>query len=104
MQLNLFYVLLLLIGLNIRTYYLMIVDKRRAINDKWRIPEAKLLWGSAVFGSIGVVLGMFAPVNHKKNKPRFAYGAPLMLVIQGIVLYWLYGQLDKITYFEIPNF
>lgn len=101
MQINLLYILLILLVLNTRTYYLMVIDKRRAIKKKWRISEAKLLWGSALFGSMGIWLGMFAPLYHKRNKPVFAYGVPLMMVVQAIILFWLYGQFQNWLYFEL---
>ena len=43
-----------LISLNILTFIVYGVDKWRAANNRWRIPEATLLGLAIVGGSIGV--------------------------------------------------
>ncbi len=67
----------------------MFVDKGAAKEGKRRIPE-KSLWLITIFGgSIGVFLGMKAPLFHKAAKPVFKIGVPVIMVIQ--VLMVLYG-------------
>lgn len=51
------------------------IDKYRARNAKWRIPEATLLMLAVVGGSVGAWLGMKA-WHHKTRHRKFRYGVP----------------------------
>jgi len=67
------------------------IDKRRALRDKWRIPESRLLWMS-VFGVFGALVGM-AVFHHKTRKKKFSIGVPLILVAEILLVClggWLY--------------
>jgi uncharacterized membrane protein YsdA (DUF1294 family) len=88
---NLFYIILLVFILNIRTYVLMIWDKRKSKQkDAWRISEKQLLISGLVLGSVGIIGGMFPPVHHKKRKKWFRYGMPIVLMIQIYFAYEIY--------------
>ena len=88
---NLFYITLLFLVLNIRTYVLMIWDKWKSKQkDAWRISEKQLLVSGMVFGSLGIIGGMFPPVHHKKRKKWFRYGMPVALIIQIYLAYEIY--------------
>lgn len=87
MKLLYFYLLLInAIGL-----LLMLIDKRKAIRKKWRIPEATLLTVAIVGGSIGSIAGMHI-FRHKTRHLKFSIGLPLILAIQivGAVLIYLF--------------
>lgn len=102
---NLFYIFLLLLLLNVRTYVMMVLDKQKSkLQNAWRIPERRLLTAGLLFGSLGITLGMFPPVNHKKRKAIFRFGMSLTLIIQLFVLYQLYlFGIEKIDlYWKIP--
>ena len=64
---------------------LMCVDKFRAVKKEGRrIPERTLLLLSLLFGGVGTLLGMVA-LRHKvnaKRHPAFAFGVPLMALVQ----------------------
>ncbi|MFK7945976.1 MAG: DUF1294 domain-containing protein, partial [Saprospiraceae bacterium] len=95
----------ILIVLNIRTYILMIWDKQKAKKkDAWRISEKQLLTSGAVFGSLGIIGGMFPPVHHKKRKSWFRYGMPLALLLQIYISYEIYiwAMIRFNLYFEFP--
>ncbi len=77
----------ILIVLNVVAFVAYGIDKRRAIRNEWRIPEATLLTLAGAFGAVGALAGMYT-FHHKTRKPKFAYGVPAMLVIQ-LVLFWL---------------
>lgn len=102
---NLFYVMLLLIVLNIRTYFLMIRDKQKSKQkDAWRISEKQLLISGLAFGSIGIISGMLPPIHHKKRKKWFRIGIPLVLLIQIYISYKIYKwtSIQFNLYFEFP--
>lgn len=65
------------------------IDKYRARNAKWRIPEATLLMLAVVDGSVGAWLGMKA-WHHKTRHMKFRYGVPVILLLQIVVATLLY--------------
>ena len=71
-----FYIVVNLLGLG-----LMASDKIRAMEHRYRIPEAVLLLFAVVGGSIGSILGMFL-FHHKTRKAKFRFGLPLILLVQ----------------------
>lgn len=77
MKLLYFYLLLMnAIGL-----LLMLIDKRKAIKNKWRISEATLLAVAIAGGSIGSIAGMHF-FRHKTRNLKFSIGLPAILTIQ----------------------
>ena len=77
--------LLLLLGMNVLSFVLMGVDKRRARQNRWRISERTLLLVSGLFGGLGGLLGMRC-FHHKTKHRRFAVGIPVMLTVQVLLL------------------
>ncbi len=65
------------------------IDKYRARNAKWRIPEATLLMLAVVGGSVGAWLGMKV-WHHKTRHRKFRYGVPAILLLQIVVATLLY--------------
>lgn len=59
----------------------MLVDKRRARQRRWRIPESTLILIAILGGSIGSLLGMYA-FRHKTKHIKFTVGIPVILAIQ----------------------
>ena len=83
--LNILGVYLLLI--NIVTFILFYIDKHRAgIPGKWRISVATLLGMALIGGSIGALIGMLL-LRHKTLKQAFVIGIPLILIMQGILIF-----------------
>lgn len=78
-----------LIVINIVAFAIYGLDKKRAIHDEWRIPEAALLTLAAVGGSVGALFGM-QTFRHKTRKPKFAYGVPAMLLVHLGLFYLLF--------------
>lgn len=101
MQINLFYVAAIIAILSIRSYALMIMDKRKAIKGKWRISEQRLLLSAFALGSLGVWLGMLPPVNHKKSKTSFILKLVGITLVQVVAAYYL-NQYVENWYWEIP--
>lgn len=65
------------------------IDKYRARNGKWRIPEATLLMLAVVGGSVGAWLGMKV-WHHKTRHRKFRYGVPAILLLQIVMATLLY--------------
>ncbi len=70
-----------LIAINIITFITYGIDKLKAKNHKWRIPEATLLLLAAIGGSIGAWAGM-SIWHHKTLHKKFKYGVPAILILQ----------------------
>lgn len=70
---------------------LMLVDKQKARNRAWRIPEALLMWVAALGGSLGSWLGMYL-FHHKTRHPKFTLGVPALLAVQTLLLFLFFGN------------
>ena len=77
-----------LLGINLLTFFVYGIDKRKAKRDKWRVPEATLLMLAALGGSVGAWLGMFV-FHHKTKHKKFLIGVPLILLAQLALAYLL---------------
>lgn len=62
-------------------FLFMLIDKRKAQKNLWRIPERTLLAVAICGGSIGALLGMNT-FRHKTKKLKFSLGLPVILAIQ----------------------
>lgn len=86
--------------INLVAYFLMGLDKHYAVKHKHRIPERVLLGFAICFGSIGILLGMFA-FHHKTSKtrhPAFTTGVPIILLVQLlIVLFLIAGSICSLS-------
>ena len=80
--------------LNVVGLFSMRIDKRKAQKREWRIAEKTLLGIAAFGGSLGSLLGMYW-FRHKTKHPLFVIGIPVILLIQIVVLAFLY--------FYLPN-
>lgn len=89
--------------INVFTFLLYVMDKRKAVKNKRRISEGALIFFTIACGGIGALLGMcFA--KHKTRKRKFKIAAVIGLVIAIIpVIHIVHGlTLDRtIRYVEI---
>ena len=76
---------LYLIVLNLVGFFIMLVDKKRAIKNQWRISEKALICISIIGGSIGMLAGM-STFRHKTKHKKFTIGIPVILIIQVAIL------------------
>ena len=81
-------IVLYLLIINVITFIVYGVDKHKAKQGKWRIPESTLLLLAALGGSIGALLGMKV-WHHKTMHKKFQYGVPAILVVQVAVVGWI---------------
>lgn len=70
-----------LILINIIGFFIMLIDKYRAIMRKWRISENTLIGVSLLGGSVGMYAGMKV-FGHKTLKPKFSIGIPMIFILQ----------------------
>lgn len=82
-------VFIYLFFINLFAFFLTLYDKRRAIRDRWRVPERALLTVSAVGGALGMLIAMHA-FHHKTRKKKFSIGVPLLLILDCLLLAGLY--------------
>lgn len=71
--------------INIAGFLSMYIDKKRAIKNKWRIPEKNLFIIAALGGSIGSIAGMHL-FRHKTKHWYFKFGMPVILICQIIII------------------
>lgn len=61
------------------------VDKRRAKNGSWRIPEKTLFVVSALGGSVAMYASM-KKYRHKTKHKRFMIGIPCIMIAQAALI------------------
>lgn len=77
-----------IIFINFIGFAVMGIDKKRAINDEWRIPEKNLFLCSLLGGSLGTWGGMYF-WGHKTRKFKFIIGMPVILMVHVLVIIYL---------------
>ena len=82
--------------INLVSFTMIGVDKRLAIQQKWRISERNLLLTSLIGGTIGSGLAMLI-FRHKTSKESFLLRFYGIILIQILILFGL-------LYFEILRF
>ena len=70
-----------LAAVNVVTFTVYGIDKRKARRGAWRIPEKTLFLLPLLGGSVGALLGMKA-FHHKTLHKSFRFGIPAILVLQ----------------------
>lgn len=86
------YFLLYLLLINAAAFILMLVDKRKAIKNRWRIPERTLILSAVFGGSIGALLGMYT-FRHKTKHLKFTLGIPAILIAQISLAIWIFQKI-----------
>ena len=80
-----------LITMNIATFFVYRMDKRRAQKRMWRVRERTLLLLAALGGAFGAIVGMDL-AHHKTRKLRFALGVPAMFVLEAAVFAYIFWR------------
>ncbi|WP_251388908.1 DUF1294 domain-containing protein [Mediterraneibacter agrestimuris] len=78
-----------IILINVITFLLFGEDKKRARQNKYRIPERTLLLFAFFGGAFGALIGM-KTFHHKTRKRKFRIGVPMFLIMQLLVLFFLF--------------
>lgn len=74
--------------MNLTGFITMLIDKRRAINNKWRISERNLLLIAFIGGGLGSYIGMRL-FKHKTRHLKFIILLPVFLVINLLTVIYL---------------
>ena len=75
--------------INIVGFFIMGIDKKRAIRGAWRISEASLFLTALLGGALGCTLGM-RHFRHKTKHWYFKYGMPAIFLVQLLVMAFLF--------------
>ena len=80
--------ILYLMLINLITFAVYGIDKRRAQKNAWRIKESTLLLSAAAGGSVGAPLSM-QMFRQTTGHVQFTLGVPLILLVQiGLAVWW----------------
>lgn len=82
------YLYIWLIVINIITFAVFGIDKKKAIDGKFRIKELTLFVLSLLGGSLGGLIAMHT-FHHKTRKWYFKFGIPLILIVWVAMIAWL---------------
>ncbi len=85
------FIILLLLVLNVFGFILVSLDKFKAKNKLWRIPERSFFLLSILGGSIGVYTGLFL-FHHKTRNWYFMTLIPLIILAQSVFIYYLVNK------------
>ena len=88
------YFLAYLLLINAISLGIMLVDKRKAQQNLWRVPERQLLFFACIGGSLGILMGMQL-FRHKTKHIKFTLGVPCILAIQIVAILCLYMFIKK---------
>ena len=78
-----------LAAVNVVTFTVYGIDKRKARRGAWRIPEKTLFLLPLLGGSVGALLGMRV-FHHKTKHWYFVWGIPAILLAQLALTVWLW--------------
>lgn len=69
----------------------MLIDKKKAINSKWRIPEKTIFIVTILGGGIGTIIGMYK-FRHKTKKLKFTIGLPVITLSEIVLIIWIVSR------------
>lgn len=78
-------IVIYLLIMNLFTFLMMGIDKKKAKKGRWRVPEKTLFILVALGGGIGGIAGMYV-FRHKTKKMKFIIGFPLIIIMQIVVI------------------
>lgn len=78
------------------------LDKRRAVQDGWRVPERVLLFLALLGGSPGAKLGQWV-LRHKTRKQPFGVLLNMIVVVQIVAVVAVTVPVGNITTFRMSD-
>ena len=88
------YLLVYLVIVNAAGFLFMLIDKRKAQKNLWRISERTLMGTAVAGGSLGVLLGMHT-FRHKTKHLKFTIGVPVILAVQILIAVFTFVYMQK---------
>jgi len=82
--------MLYLIIINVVAFLAMWWDKKKAVQNEWRVAEATLYVLAIIGGAVGILGGMYK-LRHKTKKRSFL-GVAVFGFIISIIIYWFVGM------------
>jgi len=83
------------IAINCLAYIMMCYDKVQSKLKGTRISERSLFLLACILGSIGIYVGMKAPLYHKASKKHFRFGIPFLIMLNVVLFIFLFRLLQK---------
>lgn len=80
------------IMINLISFFIYALDKKKSQNSSWRISEKTLLFLALIGGSLGALLAM-RTFRHKTKHKLFTIGVPLMLILNCLVFILIFNKL-----------
>lgn len=86
---NIKYALIYLVIINLLSFIMFYIDKKKAKRDKWRIKESTLHLLSFLGGTVGSIVAMVL-FHHKTKKTMFRIITAAALIFNCAVIYILF--------------
>lgn len=83
-------ILYYLLAINIIGAIVNIVDKQKAIHNKWRIKESTL-WLVAILGGAPLSYLTMKAIRHKTKHKSFMIGFPIISILEIVLIIYLMG-------------
>lgn len=80
-------IIIYFIIINLIGFFVMWLDKQKAIKGAWRITEKTLFIITGLGGGIGTIAGMHI-FRHKTQKLGFVIGFPIITILEIITIIW----------------
>jgi len=81
-----------IISINLLSFIFYGLDKFKAKNHSWRIPELNLLLLGLFGGGVGSLMGMVV-FHHKLAKKKFIVAVPALVILNFLSFLYLYPRL-----------
>lgn len=88
MEIELKYIILYVILINLIGFGIMALDKFKAQRGYWRTPEKTIFTVTLLGGGFGTIAGMYM-FRHKTKKLRFTVGLPTILLSEIFIIIYL---------------
>lgn len=88
------YLVYLVLAINLLSFFIIFLDKKKAENASSRISEKVLFILAFLFGGVGIYFGMFS-FHHKTKKWYFILGIPFIIAANIYLLNLVFNYLSR---------